>query len=247
MGVICVGRRLSTRHSAPEKGVGDVRGFLQVPHALIRSGADPILLRVYLVIASFADAGKSGECTASRETIAAAAGCSVAAVKRSIATLKAEGQIDVTERFGRPSVIQPIRPKDLESGRYPGLTDPGSGLTDPGVGSHRPTKKTEVKKTEEEDKRLKPNASVQRAISEPQWQMMIDLVLLQDLDETDPRRYLEGMVTNYDEADELIKEYWQAIEHTGREDVAYTARRDPAVYARLSPRGRAFVDREALT
>lgn len=225
-----------------------MRGFIQVPHALIRSGADPILLRVYLVIASYADAGKADECTAARETIAAAAGCSVAAVKRSIATLKAEGTILVEERLGRPSVIRPIRPKDLEPGRYPGLTDPGSGLTDPGVGSHRPTKrKTVLKKTEEEDKNLKPNTSVQRPISDPQWQMLVDLVLLQDLDENDPETYLRQLVSTYDDADELIRQYWQEIEHRGRHDVAYTAHRVPGLYARLSPKGRAFVDREDIT
>lgn len=226
-----------------------MRGFIQVPHALIRSGADPILLRVYLVIASYADSGKSGECTAARETIAAAAGCSVAAVKRSIATLKAEGTILVEERIGRPSVIRPIRPKDLESGRYPGLTDPGSGLTDPGVGSHRPTKrKTVLKKTEEEDRKRKPIASNRRAMSHSQRTMLTDLVLLQGDDANeDAEGYVRGLVATYDEADELIKEYWQAIEHIGREAVAYTARRTPDVYQRLSPKGRAFVDREDIT
>lgn len=225
-----------------------MRGFLQIPHALLRSGLDPILLRVYLVIASYAD-GKAGECTASRETIATASGCSPAMVKRSIATLKAGGLISVIERSGRSSVIRAVRPRDLSSDTYSGLTDPGSGLTDPGVGSHRPTKKTERRRQTEEDRYLKPTSGGSgRPMSDGQRTFLVDLVLLQGADaDANAEEYVRGLVCSYDDADELIKEYWQAIEHIGREDVAYNAHQDPVLYARLSPRGRAFVDQNDVT
>ena len=103
------------------------KGYLQVPHALLRSGTDPILLRVYLVIASYADAGARNECTAARETIAEAAGCSEAAVKRSVTALKGMGWIAVQERSGKTSVIRPAHPRDVDLSGNP--TDPGH--TDP--------------------------------------------------------------------------------------------------------------------
>lgn len=103
------------------------KGYLQVPHELLRSGLDPILLRVYLVIASFADAGTRNECTAARETIAAAAGCSPASVKRAIPDLERMLMVSVRERRGQSSVITPVRPRDVN------LTEigAGSGHTDP--------------------------------------------------------------------------------------------------------------------
>lgn len=227
------------------------RGYLQVPHALLRSGTDPILLRVYLVIASFADAGTRDECTASRETIAAASGCSVAAVKRSVTTLKGSGWIAVEERSGKPSVIRPRHPRDVtvtDSDTDPGLTDPGVGLTDPTPGSHRPTKKTERRRQREEDEYLKTNAGgIRHAMSDAQLSFLMDLVLLLDQDEPDPEAHVRRIVATYDEADEMIKELWQQIEHAGREDISFDARNNPDVYGRLSPRGRAFVDQEDLT
>lgn len=228
-------------------------GYLQVPHALLRSGTDPILLRVYLVIASFADAGTRDECTAARETIAAASGCSVAAVKRSVTTLKSRGWIAVEERSGKPSVIRPQRPRDVDlptgqSDTYPGHTDPGVGHTDPTPGSHRPTKKTERRRQREEDEYLKTNAGgIRRVMSDAQLSFLMDLVLLLEHDEPDPEGWVRRNVTTYDEADEMIQDLWQQIEHTGRDDIAYQARREPVVYSRLSPRGRAFVDQEDLT
>lgn len=222
------------------------RGFLQVPHALLRSGMDPIFLRVYLVIASFAD-GKVGACTAARETIAEASGCSANSVKRAVAVLKNAGWIEVEERPGWSSVIRPTQPKQLDlsarEGRYPGLTGPTPGLTGPTPGPHRPTKKTEIRRLNEEDD-LKTNASVRRRMSDAQLTMLVDLVLLQDLDEDDPEGYVRGLVSSYTEADDLIQEYWVSIEHAGRSEVAYTARRTPSIYERLSAKGRAFVDRE---
>lgn len=78
--------------------------------------------------------------------------------------------------------------------------------------------------------------------------MLNDLVLLQGADaDDDAESYIDRYVSTSDEADELIKEYWQNIEHIGREDAAYTARRTPGVYEGLSPKGRAFVDREDIT
>lgn len=228
-----------------------------MPHALIRSGVDPTLLRVYLVIASYADMGDANECTAARETIAEAAGCSVATVKRSIGVLRRDGWVEVEERIGWSSIIRPIPPKDVELHEidtHPGQTDPGvghsdpgSGQTDPGVGSHRPTKKTEIRRRKEEDgekKTPKSNAGVRRPISQAQMTMLSDLVLMQDHDEPNPESYVRDLVGTYDEADELIKEYWQIIEHIGRWDIARDAHRDSRFYYRLSSKGREFVDRE---
>lgn len=84
-------------------------------------------------------------------------------------------------------------------------------------------------------------------MSDAQLSFLTDLVLMLDHDDTDPERYVRQVVRSYDEADEMIQDLWQQIEHTGREDIAYDARRNPDIYNRLSPRGRAFVDQEDLT
>lgn len=83
-------------------------------------------------------------------------------------------------------------------------------------------------------------------MSDAQRSFLIDLVLLLDHDETDPEGHVRRMVSSYDEADGMIQDLWQQIEHKGREDVSYDARRNPAVYERLSRRGRAFVDQEDI-
>ena len=99
-----------------------------------------------------------------------------------------------------------------------------------------------------EDEHLKTNAAgVRREMSEHQLSFLMDLVMLLDHDETDPEGHVRRMVISYDEADEMIQDLWQQIEHTGREDVSYAARRDPEVYSRLSVRGKAFVNQEDIT
>lgn len=91
------------------------------------------------------------------------------------------------------------------------------------------------------------SAGSRRAMSGAQLSFLMDLVMLLDHDETDPEGHVRRMVTSYDEADGMIQDLWQQIEHAGRDDLSYDARRNPEVYRRLSPRGRAFVDQEDLT
>ena len=115
-----------------------------------------------------------------------------------------------------------------------------------------PPKKTIYKKnisTEDHDSKSTRTASG-RAMSSKQLTMLMDLVLLLSLlessIETEPEQYVRSLVSTYDEADELIREYWQQIEHAGREDISHDARHTPEVYERLSPNARRFVDQEDI-
>lgn len=82
-------------------------------------------------------------------------------------------------------------------------------------------------------------------MSSRQLTMLKDLVLLLRLDEGfDLEEQVRRLVSTYAEADELIKEYWQQIEHEGREDISYSALRDPELYERLSADARRFIRQE---
>lgn len=112
-----------------------------------------------------------------------------------------------------------------------------------------PLKKTISQKTmsQEDQKHGKPTRTASgRAMSPGQLTMLMDLVLMQEHDETDPEGYVRRLVSTYDEADHLIKDYWREVEHIGRANIASDAHEDPSVYARLSPKGQAFVDREDI-
>jgi hypothetical protein len=112
----------------------------------------------------------------------------------------------------------------------------------------QPTKKTiyqEDQYPEHHDPKPTSDGSG-RAMSGKQMTMLVDLTLLLEPDEPDPEGRVRRNATTWAEADELIKDQWQAIEHGGREDIAYAARQNPAVYDRLSPQGRAFVDQEDI-
>lgn len=132
-------------------------------------------------------------------------------------------------------------------------------LTEPAAGeptsanptqADRPLKKTISQKTisQEHQRHLKPTRTASgRAMSSRQLTMLKDLVLLLRLDEGfDPEEHVRALVSTYDQADELIKEYWQQIEHEGREDISHGARNDPEMYAHLSPEARRFVDQEDI-
>jgi hypothetical protein len=138
------------------------------------------------------------------------------------------------------------------SGVHYDLHDPWSGEPTSGNPTldDQPTKKTITSEDQlSEDQYPKPtSAGSGRAMSSAQRDFLVDLVLLQGTDADDnAEEYVRGLAATYEEADELIKEYWQSIEHVGRDAAAYLAKSDPALYARLSPRGRAFVDREYFT
>ncbi|WP_307224423.1 hypothetical protein [Microbacterium arborescens] len=107
-----------------------------------------------------------------------------------------------------------------------------------------PLKKTIIQEDHlSEDHDSKSPASGRRRMSDAQLQLLVDLVLMQDLERTvvDAERHVRSFVSSYGDADGLIKEYWQFIEHAGRGDVAYQARTS-GVYDLLSDQGRAFVD-----
>lgn len=130
--------------------------------------------------------------------------------------------------------------------REPGAVTPTAGNPPE---AEPPTKKTIYQEDQvPEHHHPKPTSSRSgRAMSGKQLTMLTDLVLLTDPDEPDPEGWVRRNARTWAEADQLIKDMWQGIEHTGRDDASYDARRDPDVYSRLSPRGRAFVDQEDLT
>lgn len=227
------------------------RGFVQVPHALLRSGLDPILLRVYLVMASYG--GRNGVCTASRETIAEGSGCSAAAAKRAIAKLEQGRWISVERRAGRASVARVVPPKNLDLERSDVTRDTEVGSHRPGVGSHRPDGRVSqtpegyvLKEIHEGDVQSPPLHSGR--VTESQLRFLDDLSTMlaatgMDAEEIDDQ--IDAVKTQA-EADELIKYLWGYIEAEGRENVIDMVNEamDRGTLGSLSTKALAWVRRE---
>lgn len=236
--------------------MGDaVRGFVQVPHALIRAGGSPNVMWVYLAMVS--RGGRDGVCTAGRKQLAADAGCSENTVKRAHGILERLGLIHVDRRPGLGNVVTVVKPRDVPVGTLQEIRTVASevGPLRPGVGPERadyPGLSGPQRRNTQGDiykENLKTNAGgVRREMSEAQRVFLLDIALLRgELSVVEAEDEVASLTCSYIEADELIAVQWSELEHDGRDAVAYQALRDTEVWDRLSGRGRAFVERVMST